>query len=263
LHTALGTAAAMVALAFALSTYERWLDGRRPQELAWTVSLAMFSLASACLAAGATGGWHGPVFRLFWFFGAVANVPFLALGTIYLLASRRTGDRTAIAISLAVAFAGGVIAVAPFQAPLSVDQLPQGSDVFDPFPRVLAALASGGGALVVFAGAVWSAIRYRRGRMVAANAFIAIGTAVTGASGLLNSVFDEMTGFAVFLLAGIVLIFAGFLVASSTTTRSGSNSASDSDALSRRERRGGGDGASEELDGAPSRPDPVAATPRT
>jgi hypothetical protein len=213
LTTALGTGAGLVALAFALSTLERWSAGRKPHELAWTVSLLMFSVASFALAAGARGGWDGTTFRLFWIFGAVANVPFLAVGTVYLLAGRRTGDLTAAGVALAVAFAAGVITMAPFHSPLPADRLPQGSEVFGVLPRVLAGVASGGGALVVFAGAVWSAWRYRGGRMTVANVLIAVGTAITGASGLANSLFGEMTAFAVFLAAGIVVIFAGFLVA--------------------------------------------------
>jgi hypothetical protein len=218
LSTALGVAAGLVALAFALSTFERWRGGRRRHELAWTIALAMFSLASFSLAAGSQGGWNGTTFRLFWLFGAVANVPLHALGTIYLLAGGRTGDRWAVAIGLAVAFAAGVIVVAPFHAPLPSAELPQGSDVFGPLPRILAAVASGGGALVVFGGAAWSAVRYRGGRMTVANVLIAAGTAITGASGLANSVLGHMTAFVVFLVAGIVVIFAGFLVASSTAS---------------------------------------------
>jgi hypothetical protein len=218
LTTALGTAAGLVALAFALSTLERWLAGHKPHELAWTVSLLMFAVASFALAAGARAGWDGPTFRLFWIFGAVANVPFLAVGTVYLLAGRRTGHITAAAVSIAVAFAAGVITMAPFRAALPADRLPQGSEVFDALPRVLAGVASGGAALVVFAGAVWSAWRYRGGRMTVANVLIALGTAITGASGLANSVFGEMTAFAVFLVAGIVVIFAGFLVANGART---------------------------------------------
>ena len=39
--------------------------------------------------------------------------------------------------------APGVIVVAPLTAPIAADTLPQGSDVFGPLPRVLAAVASG------------------------------------------------------------------------------------------------------------------------
>ena len=141
-QTAAAVGAALVALAFAMSTFERWLARRRRHELAWSVSLLMFSLASGALAAGAAGGWNGVWFRLFYFFGAIANVPFLALGTIYLLGGTRAGDRAAAFTALATAFAGGVIAVAPFTAPLprhmrqSWEFFGFPDDVADPFTEL-------------------------------------------------------------------------------------------------------------------------------
>jgi hypothetical protein len=226
-QTALAAAASLVALAFALSTFERWLDRRRPHELAWSVSLLMFTAGSAALWLGAANGWNGLTFRAFYLFGAIVNVPVLALGTIYLLGGRRTGDVWAVVIGLGSAFAAGVIAVAPLEKPIPADRLPQGSDVFGPLPRVLAGVASGAGALVVLGGAVWSAFRLARsrrtgsapsgraamtGRLVGANVLIAVGTLVLGAGGVLNSVLDQMEGFAVTLVVGISLIFVGFLV---------------------------------------------------
>ena len=216
LPTALGTAAGLVALAFAMSTFERWLARRQRYQLAWTAAFAMFAVASFALATGAATGWSPVAFRVFYLFGAVANVPVLAVGTIYLLAAPRTADRWAAVVLLAVAVAAGVVIAAPLkEAALTRHELAQGSDVFGALPRVLAAVASSAGALVVLGGAVWSAVRYRRRgarRLLAANALIALGTAITGASGLLNSVAGAMTAFAVTLTVGITAIFLGYLV---------------------------------------------------
>jgi hypothetical protein len=228
-HHALAATASLVALAFALSTYERWLARRRshalapqqsaPQQLVWSIALGMFSLAAMLLGLGNAVGWGRATFRLYFFFGAIANVPFLALGTLYLLGGKRVGDRAAAVIALFVAFSAGVLAVEPFTHPLARHVLvPRAAEVFGPLPRVLAAVASGGGALVVFGGAAWSAWHYRKGRMVAANVLIALGTAILSASGLLNGIADAMTAFMVTLAAGITVIFAGFLVASSGPT---------------------------------------------
>jgi hypothetical protein len=205
MQSALAAGAALVALGFAMATFERWLEGRRRHELAWSVSLLLFSLGAGCVLVGAANGWHEWAFRL--------NVPFLALGTVYLLGGQRRGDACAVGVSLAGAFAAGVLLVSPLRAPVPVHQLPQGQDVFGVLPRVLAAVASGGGAVVVIGGAVWSAWRFRRGPMLVANLLIAAGTLVLSAGGLLNSVLDEMEGFAVTLVAGITVLFLGFLVA--------------------------------------------------
>jgi len=222
-QSALAAAAALVALALAMSTYERWLAARRPHELAWTVSLAMFFVGAAALWFGAANGWDDATFRVFYLFGAVVNVPFLALGTVYLLGDRRRADRWAAAVALASAFAAGVVLEAPLRGPVPSDRLPQGSEVFGVLPRVLAAVASGVGATVVLGGAVWSAWRFWRrrrvpspvpaGRLAGANLLIAGGTLVLGAGGLFNSVLDAMEAFALTLLVGIGLLFAGFLVA--------------------------------------------------
>jgi hypothetical protein len=222
-ETAVATAAALVALAFALSTFDRWQGRRRRHEAAWSVALLLFAVAAGALAAGAQGGWTGPVFRAFYLFGAIVNVPVLALGTVYLLAGSRVGDRLTLAVVVFAAFAAGVVVTAPFTHPLPVDQLAQGSRVFGPLPRVLAAAGSAGGALVIFAGAAWSGWRVRRsaadGRLVWSNGLIALGTLILGGSGTLNSVFGAMTAFAVTLLIGIVVIFAGFIVATGGAAR--------------------------------------------
>lgn len=218
LETAVAVGAALVSLAFALSTYERWRARRARHEGAWTAALAMFCVAAAALATGSQLGWSAGVFRVFYLFGAILNVPFLALGTIYLLSGARRGDRGAAVLVVMAAFAVGVMTVAPFTHDVPHDALPRGSEVFGVWPRLLAAVASSGGALVIFGGAVWSALRVRRPRAVVANALIAAGTAVLAASGLLNSVLGEMTAFAVSLLVGITVLFAGFLVATTGAT---------------------------------------------
>jgi hypothetical protein len=215
---AVAAGATVVAVAFGASLFERWLVRRRPHELAWAVALALFACGSLSLWAGAALGWSGWSFRLFYAFGAVVNVPFLALGTIELLAPRRA-PVVRVAVALACAFAFGVVLAAPFTAPIPSATLPQGSDVFGPFPRILAAVFSAGGATVVFVGATWSAVRLARGRgnrrVAAGNAFIALGTAILSMSGLLNSTLGEMEAFAITLTIGITVLFTGFIVASS------------------------------------------------
>ncbi|MBW3614348.1 MAG: hypothetical protein KY439_03445 [Actinobacteria bacterium] len=250
LHTALAAAAALVAAAFALCTWERWLARRRRHELAWSVALAFFSIAAFALAAGASLGWGPLTFRIFYLFGAIVNVPFLALGTVYLLAGERRGDRVAAVVSLGCAFAAGVVLFSPLTGPIPRDELVRGSQVFGPAPRILAAVASGLGALTIFAGAVWSAWRHRRGRLVAANALIALGTLVLSASGLLNSVLGEMDAFAVTLVAGITVIFAGFLLATAGAPPAAHGAAPSPRALAAR---------SEEPDATTSRPARAAA----
>lgn len=228
LHLALAAAAALVALAFGLCTWERYLARRRRHELMWTIALGLFALASAALWLGAAVGWAPWNFRLFYLFGAILNVPFLALGTVYLLGGTRRGDIATAVVSVACAFAAGVLAVAPSSAITDRATLPSGKDVYGLLPRILGATYSGVAATVIVVGAVWSAVRLLRGRrrpgaaaapgpvrpgrLAAANILIAVGTVVTGASGVMNGVLDQMDAFSVLLVAGISLIFGGFLL---------------------------------------------------
>ena len=229
---ALAAAATLVAVAFGLSTLDRWLRGRRAHELAWTVSLALFALGAGALWWGAARGWSAASFRVFYLAGAVLNVPWLALGTVYLLAGVHTGDRVRTWLIGLSGAAAGVVLVAPLRAAVPPDALPKGSEVFGPAPRLFAAVGSGAAAVVIIAGAVWSAARVLRGRSPAlkgaasrqvgaprrlalGNVAIAAGTIVLSASGSLAGRLGETRAFAVTLLVGVVLLFAGFLVASS------------------------------------------------
>ena len=211
----MAAAASVVAFAFALATFERWVTRRRPQELAWSAALVLFTLGALSLWLGASLGWAEWSFRLFYLFGAIANVPVLALGSIYLL-HRRAGHVVAGVLAIGLGFAAGVMAVTPVGA-ITPTELPQGSDVLQALPRILAAACSAGGALTVFAVALWSIVRRQR---VVGNALIALGTVILSASGLLNSVLGEMDAFAVTLTIGVTVLFAGFLASGSRSRAS-------------------------------------------
>ncbi len=219
LHTALAVGAALVALAFSMSTFERWLARHRRHELAWSIALALFTAASLSLAAGAALGFDDVSFRLFYLFGAVVNVPVLALGTVYLLFGERRGDIASAVVGLLCAFAAGVVTAAPLRGPVPAHELAQGSDLFGPLPRVFAAVGSGAGALVILVGSAVSAWRFRRGRMLWSNVLIVAGTLTLSASGLLNGLLDAMDAFAVTLTVGICILFAGFLVGATGPAR--------------------------------------------
>ena len=217
--TALAAVATLVALAMSLSTLERWMGRHRRHDLAWTVALALFTVAAAALWLGSAAGWTPGRFRVFYLLGAVLNVPVLALGTLYLLGDERRGDRWAAVVALGAAFAAGVLVSTPMRAPVPPDRLPRGAEVFDALPVALAAVASSTGAAVVLGGAAFSAARAARragpgrGRAMTANLLIVTGTLVLSAAGLLNSLLGAMGAFAVTLALGVALLFAGFLTA--------------------------------------------------
>lgn len=236
-NVALSAAATLVALAFAISTFDRWLRRGRAHDGAWTISLVLFTLGSAALWWAQARGWSLPSFRLFFLFGAILNVPWLALGTVYLLFGSTLGNRVRVWLIGLSGAATGVVLSAPTSGALTSSAfepgtLPKGSELFGVAPRVFAAVGSGVAALVIIVGALWSIIRLARGRVPAlgmhqrqigsarrstgGNALIALGTIVLSASGSLAARLGEERAFIVTLLIGVIILFSGFLLASSS-----------------------------------------------
>ena len=225
--TGLALLATAIATLFAQATGVRYSQGRKPHNRAWTIALALFALASAMLVLGSTNGWEAPTFRAFYLFGAVLDVPWLALGTVYLLGSVELGRRSRPRCGAFTGLAVGVMCSAPLhRSAITFGSIPDGKVVFGAWPRALAGVGSGVGATVVFVGAVWSAIRLVRARegndvarrLAGANALIALGTLVLGTTGTLKGVAggkDE--AFALGLAIGIALIYAGFTAATPRT----------------------------------------------
>lgn len=236
LNTALAAAAAIVALAFGLSTFDRWLRRRKPHELAWSIAMALFVVASLALWWSEGRGWSNSSFRVFFMFGAIVNVPWLALGTVYLLAGPKAGAVVTRFLLVFSGFAIGVVLTTPINGQISPYGLPAGRDHFEPLPRILAALGSSIPAIVIFGGALWSAWRVLRGanpaltsaairqvrstrQLAGGNILIAVGAATLSMSGTLTGRLGQDRAFVVTLLVGIIILFVGFLVASNATYR--------------------------------------------
>jgi hypothetical protein len=213
--------ATAIATVFWEAMLVRYTQRRRPHEGAWTAALGMFVAASAALAVGASTTWDSRTFRVFYLFGAVLNVPWLALGTLYLLAPARVARTARTCLLVFSGFAGGAVFTAPVRGTVAPTGIPSGSDHFSALPRVLAAVGSGLGATVVIVGALWSAGRLlaRRAaapgarRVAMANGAIALGTLVLSAGGLAQGLVGEDEGFVLSLVIGIAVIYAGFRLA--------------------------------------------------
>lgn len=217
--TGLAFLATALAALFAQGALLRWQQRRSPHLSAWAVALALFALASAALALGTSNGWDRGTFRVFFLFGAVLNVPWLALGSVALLLGSDVARRARWFLVFFSGLATGVLLSAPMEA-VRGTEIPVGKDVFDAFPRALAGIGSGVGATAILAGVVWSAARYAsnhqgadRGRLALANALVALGTLVLSGGGIMQGVVGDDEAFALTLAVGIAVIYSGFLVA--------------------------------------------------
>ena len=136
--------------------------------LAWTVSLALFALGAGALWWAEARGWSLASFRVFYLAGAVLNVPWLALGTVYLLAGRtigRPGAVVARTVHRAQRRRGAVRAdpLGPCRAP----NCPRAKTCSVSRRGCSPRLGSGVAAIVIIAGALWSVYRMARRRQPA------------------------------------------------------------------------------------------------
>ena|ERR1700682_4883441 len=204
---------ALVSAAFTIAVAMRYARSRRVALLAWSVGLGMFTIAALAGALAQNSGASETEYRIFYLFGGILNVAWLALGTV-LLVTPRFGRPALVVVVLLSLVAAYAVFTTPVNLQIALDTgkgFPDGS-----LPRILAAIGSGVGSLVLIGGALWSAWaflrRRRNGRRALSNIVIAAGVIIialggtvtfTGAAGVL-----EYTN-----LVGLCVMFAGFLLA--------------------------------------------------
>lgn len=215
--------AAGVSSALAAELIASYRSRPRAHVRAWAIAMVLYSLATWMLVVGLAFGWTSGVFRLFYVLGAILNVPFLGIGSAYLVLGETTGRRLLEWFSIAGAFAVFITFTAPFVAPLPEGGLPAGSDVFADIgtvgpsgPRFYALLFNVAGSLLLVGLAALSAFRFweTNRRLVAGNVLIMLGGIFPAFGGTLFAV-GETSAFALSLFLGAVLLWAGFRVARS------------------------------------------------
>lgn len=204
---------AAVSAAFAAAVFLRYRRSPRSALLAWGAGLALFSVAALAGALAQSGGANETEYRVFYLFGGIANVAWLALGTVLIVAPRF--GRIALAlVVLLTAVATYAVWATPVDLRVALDSgrgFPDGSA-----PRILAAVGSGVGSLVLIGGALWSAwiflTKRRNGRRALSNVVIALGVLIVAAGGTVT--FTGASGILELAnLVGVSVMFAGFLLA--------------------------------------------------
>ncbi|MEW6059264.1 MAG: hypothetical protein AB1551_03835 [Actinomycetota bacterium] len=223
----LALGAGAVALAFAGVLARQWLFHRRPHQAVWAVAMLMYAAASLALFLGLLDGWSAGEFKVYWLFGAILNVPCLLLGELYLLVRRRViVDGLLVALLFLTAFAVSRVRTATIVGSLSTD-LPLGKDVFGDgsVPHRLAQYYAYPAYVLLVAACGWSAWRMR-GRPELRDRFggtllIAVGATIVAIGSGVGAGLEVVPVLSVGLLAGVAVMFWGFLRASGSGARSG------------------------------------------
>ncbi len=218
--TILPLSVTIIGAAFAIVIFNHYFSTRRrPHELMWGIAFLLFAVAAATqVYADVTGGWTPLLGRTYYLAGAVLNVGFLALGTIYLLFPRRVANLV-FGIVLLLTLASTFIV---FTVPVDAGALAIKGNVdwkaffsVDTTPRWLAALFSGIGSIMVIAGALWSGLVFwRKGimrqRMIGVF-LLAAGTLIVGLGGTLKGALHSDDFLYPTMAVGVVIMFIGYL----------------------------------------------------
>ena len=216
-------AAAAVALVFAGALGKRYLERRQAHLGFWCVALAMYAVASLAVAIGVAAGWSRTLFEVYWILGAVLNVPLLAAGEVLLLTRNRiVGAGIWVVLAFVTAYTIAVTRGAAMDPSALAQQLPSGKEVFGDGSVAygLPQLISIPSYAILVVGAGWSAWRMRgrdelRDRFVG-TLLIVVGASVTAVAGSIFAAIGNAPAFSVALLAGVAVMYAGFLRATRT-----------------------------------------------
>jgi membrane protein YdbS with pleckstrin-like domain len=217
MHWLLPAVAAAASTAFAAAVLRQYAARRRPHQLAWGVALAMFALASLALTAGVAAGWTPVGFKVYYLFGAMLNVPWLALGTVSLLAGPLARRAYLAGLAVFTAASTVLLALAEVGAADLTGRVPEGK-AFLPVPvRVLAVLGNTVGTVVVVGGAVASGLALRHRRELRSrfegNLLVALGVLLAAGGGVF-AFLDRSDKLAAGLALGASVMYAGFRRAS-------------------------------------------------
>jgi hypothetical protein len=217
MHWLLPAVATAASAAFAVAVLRQYAARRRTHQLAWGVGLAMFALASLALTTGVVAGWTPFGFKVYYLFGAMLNVPWLALGTVSLLAGPLARRAYLAGLLLFTAASTVLLALAGVGAADVAGRLPEGRELLPVPVRALAVLGNSVGTVVVVGGAVASGLALRHRRELRprfeGNLLIALGVLLAAGGGVL-AFLDRSDKLAAGLALGASVMYAGFRRAS-------------------------------------------------
>ena len=204
----------IISFIFAIIVLDQYLAKRKPYQLIWTIGLFMY-----CFSAFTEFWWNviGPVeimYRLWYLIGAIFVAAYLGQGTIYLLIRRKVAHIIMAVLGAASVYAAYRI----FSINIDISSLTEltGVGIFPTDIRaIITPIFNTFGTIALVGGAIYCAIIFWKKRIlphrVVANILIAIGAILPAVGGTHISVGGGINLFFLFELAGVIIIFIGFL----------------------------------------------------
>lgn len=187
----------------------------RPHTVAYAVGMTMFALATFASFISIAFGWTDLVYKTFYLFGAVLNVPFLALGSVYLVGGQRWG-KNLLGLLIPFTFMSALLIVPATMGPIPDEILPKGSEIFETAAiTTLVAIGAGIGASILVLAGLISIVRFWRTSkpLMFGNVLIVVGTFVAAAQRTVVDATGSQELFTATIFTAVSLIWAGYRLA--------------------------------------------------
>ena len=234
INTLVPFTSAIVSFVFAFIVFRRYARKGGAHLLLWGVGMIFYGIGGFCEAYFGAFGWNSLIFRSWYLFGAILVAAWLGQGTVYLLAKRRIANITIAVLLVASIYAAFRIFTAELDPGLLTTSVHTGSElsghaIVTSGIRTLTPFFNIYGVVTLVGGAVYSAWIFFRKRVllhrVIGNILIAVG-ALAPAFGGAFSRFGIPGALYFGELIGAVLIFAGFIRATTPMKEAESDEAS-------------------------------------
>ena len=202
----------VVSFVFAITVLDQYFARRKPYQLVWAVGLFMYFISTFTEFWTGIWGLDPVVYRLWYLIGAIFVAAYLGMGTLYLLARRRTAH-----IVMAVLLLASIYAVFKvFTADIDLTSLTRLSGAAMPQSiRLMTPVFNTFGTVALVGGAIYSAWIFWRKRIlphrVVSNVLIAVGAILPAFGGIHVRFIGATEFFYIMELLGVIIIFIGFL----------------------------------------------------
>lgn len=207
--------AAIVSLILAVTVLDQYFARRKPYQLVWAIGLFMFFLSIGSASWIEAQGLNETAYRLWYLFGAILVAAYLGMGSLYLLARRRTAHIIMTILLIASFYAAFMVFTAAIDlgaisaSGLSGEAMPDEVRLMTPFFNIF-------GTIALVGGAAYSAWVFWRRRLmphrVVSGILIAVGAMLPALGGTLSRFDVSSSGaHAILILLGVIIIFIGFL----------------------------------------------------
>ena len=218
MQTGIALMAALVATWFAVEIGRDAVRRPRPHVTSYAIGVAAFALATWALFVGIAFGWGEASYKVFFLFGAILNVPFLALGSAFLVAPGFARPLLGLVVPFSF-FSTLVILPQKLRVTeFAAGEIPDRAATFlyATLPRVLAIISGAAASSILVVLALVSIIRFwkKARNVVVGSALIVGGTFAAAAGGTLLGLGLGQAGFSISLLVAVVLIYLGYRTAS-------------------------------------------------